>query len=1127
MLRKLEGWDAFNVTEDCDLGMRLAKRGYRTAIIDSTTHEEANSGYFNWYSQRSRWIKGYIQTYFVHMRNPQNYFKEGRAKDFFLFQLIVGGKIISLFINPIMWGITICYFLFRADIGGFIETFFPDPILYMGVFSLIVGNFLYLYYYMVGCVKRGHDSLIKYVFFVPFYWLAISAAAWRGVYEIIVKPHYWAKTVHGLHLTSTGGTAPAQAKSFNMATVIANQPPKISAHRAEALLTAQDAFVSEDPTPEPVSEAPEQNIVVSASVATDVDAVAELSSAQTEEHAETVRVEPELVQILEPETEGAKKRSVLMRGWDFATSSAGLLVLSTVAANFLNFVFNAYLGRHLNLEDFGIVTTVATFVYILNLFVSPIGTTVTHAVSYLEGRSEGKGARFFKSHLMIVLLPSIVTSALWILGVSFIASFLHIPGYLVIASFAPAIFAGMMKAYNTGYLQGTFSFGSLAFLATFEALSKLGLAVFFVQSGSEKFISLAVPASIVITWVLSTVAVYYIYAKVPRISAEVEEEKKFPLEFFSASFMRGLSVAAFLSVDVLLAKHYLPSSDAGLYSMLSLLGKMIFFFGTLLNVFIVTLVSRAEGEGKDPRRQFSLILGGTLILTLGSGIGLSTFGSWVAPLLLGEEAALIVPYLWGYSAAMMLFTISTTIVLYRLAREQYVFPLLSLFAAAFFVLGIIQSHASIDMFIGVLLGVNFLYLLAVLLIHLYYTPLAYVARNVRDACAVLARLPEAKQPASGHKRILIFNWRDSESVYAGGAETYIHAIAERWVASGHAVTLFTSNDGTQEQNGFINGIRVIRRGGFFAVYALAPLYYLFKFRGNFDVIIDCENGIPFFMPLFAKEPVYCLLHHIHQEVFRSALAWPFSSFAAFLEGDLMPLVYRNSNFITVSESSKAQMEQLNITRKNIFVVYPGVDLSFLRPGVKSASPLVAYVGRLKYYKSVDVLIEAFVEVHARIPSAKLVIAGDGDDISRLKHFAQACELGDAVEFWGKITEAEKLQLMQEAWVVVNPSMMEGWGITTIEANACGTPVVAADVPGLHESVRHEETGLLVPYGDSTALTEEIMYLLSHTEVREQMEVHAQQWASNFDWEKSSKQFADVIIDDGSIPQYEVVSMRQT
>jgi glycosyltransferase involved in cell wall biosynthesis len=281
------------------------------------------------------------------------------------------------------------------------------------------------------------------------------------------------------------------------------------------------------------------------------------------------------------------------------------------------------------------------------------------------------------------------------------------------------------------------------------------------------------------------------------------------------------------------------------------------------------------------------------------------------------------------------------------------------------------------------------------------------------------------------------------------------------------------------------------------------------------------------MPLFAKEPVYCLLHHIHQEVFRSALAWPFSSFAAFLEGDLMPLVYRNSNFITVSESSKAQMEQLNITRKNIFVVYPGVDLSFLRPGVKSASPLVAYVGRLKYYKSVDVLIEAFVEVHARIPSAKLVIAGDGDDISRLKHFAQACELGDAVEFWGKITEAEKLQLMQEAWVVVNPSMMEGWGITTIEANACGTPVVAADVPGLHESVRHEETGLLVPYGDSTALTEEIMYLLSHTEVREQMEVHAQQWASNFDWEKSSKQFADVIIDDGSIPQYEVVSMRQT
>lgn len=201
-LRELLGWDAFNVTEDADLGMRLAKRGYRTAIVESTTYEEANSDVINWYNQRSRWIKGYIQTYFVHTRDPLSFIETGSIKDFIIFQLTIGGKILSMFINPLMWVITICYFLFRAKIGLFIESFFPGPILYIGVFSLILGNFLYVYYYMIGCAKRGFDGLIKYVFLIPLYWLGMSIAAWKAMYEIIVKPHYWSKTVHGLHLNN-------------------------------------------------------------------------------------------------------------------------------------------------------------------------------------------------------------------------------------------------------------------------------------------------------------------------------------------------------------------------------------------------------------------------------------------------------------------------------------------------------------------------------------------------------------------------------------------------------------------------------------------------------------------------------------------------------------------------------------------------------------------------------------------------------------------------------------------------------------------------------------------------------------------------------------------------------------
>lgn len=210
-IRKLKGWDAFNVTEDCDLGMRLVKEGYHTGILDSYTHEEANSDFFNWLRQRSRWIKGYIQTYLVHMRNPQNFVKDLRNPDLLTFQLIVGGKILSMFINPFMWATTILYFALRAVVGPFIESLFPPVIFYMAVFSLVFGNFLYMYYYMIGCAKREYEDIIKYVFLVPFYWLAMSLASWIAVVEIIRRPHHWAKTHHGFHLTHYKGKK--QAKS--------------------------------------------------------------------------------------------------------------------------------------------------------------------------------------------------------------------------------------------------------------------------------------------------------------------------------------------------------------------------------------------------------------------------------------------------------------------------------------------------------------------------------------------------------------------------------------------------------------------------------------------------------------------------------------------------------------------------------------------------------------------------------------------------------------------------------------------------------------------------------------------------------------------------------------------------
>jgi len=196
-LRSFGAWDAFNVTEDADLGMRIARKGYHTAILDSTTMEEANSQFKNWFGQRRRWLKGYMQTYLVHTRDSKAFKRPVHSA---AFKLVIGGKVFSALISPIFWMITISYFIFRSSFGSFIQGFYPLPVLYIACVAILFGNFLYLYYYMLGCAKRNRYDLIRYAYLVPVYWLMMSAAAWSAVYEIIVNPHYWSKTTHGLFL---------------------------------------------------------------------------------------------------------------------------------------------------------------------------------------------------------------------------------------------------------------------------------------------------------------------------------------------------------------------------------------------------------------------------------------------------------------------------------------------------------------------------------------------------------------------------------------------------------------------------------------------------------------------------------------------------------------------------------------------------------------------------------------------------------------------------------------------------------------------------------------------------------------------------------------------------------------
>lgn len=196
-LRDLLGWDPFNVAEDCDLGMRLARRGFGTLMMDSTTWEEACGHPYHWYRQRSRWIKGYLQTFLVHMRYPLRTWRELGFQRGLAFILTVGGTVLSFLLNPIYWGMTLLWFFTRSDLLGSI---FPPLVFVMGALCLFVGNFTFAYACGVAAYKRRQYDLVKAAILIPPYWLAMSLGAWKGSLQLIFRPYYWEKTKHGLSL---------------------------------------------------------------------------------------------------------------------------------------------------------------------------------------------------------------------------------------------------------------------------------------------------------------------------------------------------------------------------------------------------------------------------------------------------------------------------------------------------------------------------------------------------------------------------------------------------------------------------------------------------------------------------------------------------------------------------------------------------------------------------------------------------------------------------------------------------------------------------------------------------------------------------------------------------------------
>jgi glycosyltransferase involved in cell wall biosynthesis len=356
-------------------------------------------------------------------------------------------------------------------------------------------------------------------------------------------------------------------------------------------------------------------------------------------------------------------------------------------------------------------------------------------------------------------------------------------------------------------------------------------------------------------------------------------------------------------------------------------------------------------------------------------------------------------------------------------------------------------------------------------------------------------------------RILLVNWNDRHNPHAGGAEIHLHELFGRLAGWGHQVDLIASGWPGAAPRAEVDGMRVQRIGGrhSFALLGRGAVRRALAQRAH-DVVVEDVNKLPLFLPTLTGLPFLAIVPHLFGTTAFTEASWPVAAVVWAAEQPL-PRVYRRAAFHAISESTRDDLVRRGVGRERIEVIYPGVDAAWYHPDPatpRAAGPTFLYVGRLKRYKGVEIALRALAVARRTRSDLTLEIAGQGDDRPRLEALARALALGDAVRFLGFVPEEEKRRLLRRAWAVVFPSPKEGWGISNVEAAACGTPALASDSPGLKESVRHGETGYLVPHGDAGALAARMLALAADPGLVARLGRAARAFAEGLSWETAAR-----------------------
>lgn len=351
-------------------------------------------------------------------------------------------------------------------------------------------------------------------------------------------------------------------------------------------------------------------------------------------------------------------------------------------------------------------------------------------------------------------------------------------------------------------------------------------------------------------------------------------------------------------------------------------------------------------------------------------------------------------------------------------------------------------------------------------------------------------------------RILLVNWQDRENPQAGGAEIHLHETFGRLAARGHEVRLLCGGWPGCPPRAMLDGIAVYRVGARHTFPFFAHRYYTKILNGWPDVLVEDINKVPLYTPRWGVKHTVALVPHLFGSTAFQEFAAPLAA-AVWTAERPLGRIYRRIPFEAISESTAEDLAERGIPRASVAVIYPGIDTIGYTPNLaeRAPRPVFSYLGRLKKYKGVHLVIRAFAAMN--VPDAVLEIAGAGDYRPELEQLARSLDLADRVRFLGRISEEEKLALLRRSWALVFASPKEGWGITNLEAAACATPVVASNSPGIRESVRDGRTGFLVPHGDVPAMGAAMRRLAESRTLVESLGKDARGFAEGFTWERTA------------------------